>query len=126
MKIKISDLIGVPFVEFGRNPQTGLDCYGLAIEVEKRYGKKLNDVSLEKFDRSKVQKTLPKINVKKTTVVEEGNILEFYEKNGGRLHIGILLGKDIFIHATENQGVRISSLKASMQYLSLVNIYEVI
>ena len=54
--IDVSDLIGVPFVEFGRDKENGLDCYGLAIEVEKRLGKDLKDVVLEKFNREKVEK----------------------------------------------------------------------
>ena len=63
--IDVSDLIGVPFVEFGRDKENGLDCYGLAIEVEKRLGKDLKDVVLEKFNREKVEKTVPTLNVKK-------------------------------------------------------------
>ncbi len=126
MGIEISDLIGVPFVEFGRNPKTGLDCYGLVIEIERRYGKKLNDVVPEKFDREKLQKTLPKINVRKTEKIEEGSILEFYGKRDNRLHVAVSLGGNIFIQSTENQGVRISSLESAGQYLTLKNIYEVI
>lgn len=126
MKIDFSDLIGIPFLEFGRNPKTGLDCYGLAIEVERRYGKVLNDVALEKFDRQKVQQSLPKINVRKTGAIEEACILEFYGKKDSRLHIGIAITKDLFIQATENQGVRISSIKTASQYLTLANVYKVI
>lgn len=126
MGIEISDLIGVPFVEFGRNPKTGLDCYGLVIEIERRYGKKLNDVVPEKFDSEKLQRTLPKINVRKTEKIEEGSILEFYGKRDNRLHVAVSLGGNIFIQSTENQGVRISSLESAGQYLTLKNIYEVI
>ena len=126
MKIDFSDLIRIPFLTFGRNPKTGLDCYGLAIEVERRYGKVLNDVALEKFDRQKVQQSLPKINVRKTGAIEEACILEFYGKKDRRLHIGIAITKDLFIQATENQGVRISSIKTASQYLTLANVYKVI
>lgn len=126
MRIEISDLIGVPFVEFGRNPKTGLDCYGLVIEVERRYGKKLNDVVPEKFDREKLQRTLPEINVRKTETIEEGSILEFYGKRDNRLHVAVSLGGGLFIQSTENQGVRISSLGTAEQYLTLANIYKVI
>ena len=122
----IADLIGVPFVEFGRNPKTGLDCYGLAIEVCRRYGKKLNDVVLERFDRGKVKKTLPQLNVKKTDTIKDCCILEFYGIQDNRLHVGIALDKKTFIHATESQGVRISSLSFAQNYLKLDSIYEVI
>lgn len=124
--INVTDLIGIPFVEFGRDKNKGFDCYGLAIEVERRFGKKLNDVVLEKFDRAKVKKTLPEINVKKTEKIKEGAILEFYGINDSRLHIGVALGSDIFIHSTENQGVRISSVKNTKTYMKLANVYEVL
>lgn len=123
--IRIDDLIGVPFVEFGRDPKKGLDCYGLVIEVERRFGKKLNDVSLEKFDAEKLKRTLPEINVRKTETIKPGVILEFYGRQDNRLHVGVALGGDIFIQSTENQGVRISSIKTAKMYLRLANIYEV-
>lgn len=126
--IDIADLIGVPFVEFGRDVKNGLDCYGLAIEVEKRLGKTLKDVVLEKFDRAKVEKTAPTLNVKKLRLdqISEGVILEFYGLQDKRLHVAVALDKNIFIHATENQGVRISSFASSKSYLKLANVYEVI
>ena len=126
--IDIADLIGVPFVEFGRDIKNGLDCYGLAIEVEKRLGKTLKDVALEKFDREKVEQTAPNLNVKKLRLdeISEGVILEFYGLQDKRLHIAVALDKKTFIHATENQGVRISSFASSRTYLKLANVYEVI
>ncbi len=126
--IDVADLIGVPFVEFGRDIKNGLDCYGLAIEVEKRLGKTLKDVVLEKFDRAKVERTAPTLNVKKLRLdeISEGVILEFYGLHDKRLHVAVALDKNTFIHATENQGVRISSFASSRTYLKLANVYEVI
>ena len=126
--IDVADLIGVPFVEFGRDIKNGLDCYGLAIEVERRLGKTLKDVALEKFDREKVERTAPTLNVKKLRLdeISEGVILEFYGLQDKRLHIAVALDKKTFIHATENQGVRISSFASSRTYLKLANVYEVI
>lgn len=126
--IDVADLIGVPFVEFGRDIKNGLDCYGLAIEVERRLGKALKDVALEKFDREKVERTAPNLNVKKLRLdeISEGVILEFYGLQDKRLHIAVALDKKTFIHATENQGVRISSFASSITYLKLANVYEVI
>lgn len=123
--IEVADLIGVPFVEFGRDCKKGLDCYGLAIEVERRLGKKLKDVVLEKFDHEKVVKTLPGLNVHKIDNIKEGAILEFYGKKDKRLHVAVALDSRTFIHATENQGVRISSLATCESFLTLANVYEV-
>ena len=36
--IDYSDLIGVPFKNRGRDKNTGLDCYGLVMEVYKKIG----------------------------------------------------------------------------------------
>jgi cell wall-associated NlpC family hydrolase len=123
--VYFADLIGVPFVEFGRDTEKGLDCYGLCIEVLKRQGIHLNDVVLEKFDREKVVKYLPKLNVKKTDKIKENAILEFYEKGTNRLHVAIALNEKLFLHATENQGVRISNIETARHYMTLTNIYEV-
>ena len=34
------DLIGVPYVEDGRDPGTGLDCYGLVLVIAERIGRR--------------------------------------------------------------------------------------
>mgnify|MGYP003521806985 CR=1 FL=1 len=57
---------------------------------------------------------------------ENNIILEFYGLQDRRLHVAVALDKNTFIHATENQGVRISSFASSKTYLKLANIYEVI
>lgn len=43
MVIHINDLIGVPFRDGGRNISTGLDCWGLVMEVYARLGIKVPD-----------------------------------------------------------------------------------
>lgn len=124
--IDVSDLIGVPFVEFGRDAKKGLDCYGLCIECAKRDGKILKDVVLEKFDKNKVQNTIPYLNVKKTDCIKEGCILEYYGKTDGRLHVAYALSGKLFVQATETQGVRISSVDSAKLYLNLNGVYEVV
>ncbi len=122
----VADLIGVPFLEFGRNPEIGLDCYGLCIECARRNGKILKDVALQKFDKNKVQNTIPELNVKKTDCIKEGCILEFYGKSDGRLHVAYALDAKKFIQATETQGVRISTVDSAKMYLNLAAVYEVV
>lgn len=36
--VKVGDLIGVPFIDRGRDPATGLDCWGLFSIVMARFG----------------------------------------------------------------------------------------
>lgn len=124
--IDVSDLIGIPFKQFGRNKH-GYDCYGLSMEVLKRYGKTLKDVQLNHFLTIKGEEIeyIPLLNIKEVNELKEGLLLEFIGKNNA-LHVGVSIGKDLFIHATENQGVRISSLSSCKNYMTLQKMYEVI
>ena len=63
--INYTDLIGTPFVNEGRDPKKGLDCYGLVMEVFGRYGIKLPEYTANYDDAAKIdaiirqQKTNP-------------------------------------------------------------------
>lgn len=117
--IDVSDLIGIPYKEHGRT-HSGLDCYGLAIEVEKRFGKNLNDVFYDNHAQELSQKWAPLLNVKQTDFVKAGSLIEIHVC--GTLHIAVALNNTIMIHATTNQGVRISKIAA----YNVAAIYEVI
>lgn len=121
--IEVSDLIGTPFKMFGRTKE-GLDCYGLVIEVEKRFGKIIPDFMFDCKEFQRVENSIPHINVKKSDYIAEGMILQFRTFDG-RLHVGVALDKKTFIHATETQGVRISSIASSKSYMKLLSQYEV-
>lgn len=45
----VEDLIGVPFVNGGRNVAEGLDCWGLVMEVFRRYGQTIPDFTVDAF-----------------------------------------------------------------------------
>ena len=45
----IRDLVGVPFVNGGRNVAEGLDCWGLVMEVFRQYGITLPDFTIDTF-----------------------------------------------------------------------------
>lgn len=116
--IDVSDLIGIPYKDGGRD-KTGYDCYGLCIEVEKRLGRTLEDVIYENHDEALANKYVPTLNLHKTDFIKEGALLEM-ERNG-ELHIAVALDERTMIHATTNQGVKISPVYTKM----LRNIYEV-
>lgn len=117
--IDVSDLIGVPYLDNGRTLK-GLDCYGLAIEVEKRLGKTLQDAVYENHDKELSEIWAPLLNVHSTDIIKEGTILEIHV--GNTLHIAVALNEREMIHATTNQGVRISRIAA----YKIAGMYEVI
>ena len=116
--IDVSDLIGIPYRDGGRD-HNGYDCYGLCIEVEKRLGRRLDDVVYENHDQALAQKFAPTLNLNKTDFIKEGALLEM--EKAGELHIAVALDERTMIHATTNQGVKISPIYTKM----LRNIYEV-
>lgn len=103
------DLIGIPYKFNGRD-KTGLDCYGLAIEVEKRYGKNLHDVVYDNHNIELSEKNTPLLNLRKTDFIKAGTLLEIHFNN--ELHIGVAINSKEFIHATYNHGVKISPINA--------------
>lgn len=116
--LKIDDLIGVPYKDNGRTLD-GLDCYGLAIEVEKRLGKNLRDVVYNDNDILLSQIYAPLLNIKKTNEYKLGNILEMTLLD--RLHIGVCLSDRTFIHAT-SKGVRVTRIGV----IPIKSVYEVV
>jgi len=47
--VDINTLVGVPFVNEGRSPVLGMDCWGLTMEVFKRFGIELPDFTVDAF-----------------------------------------------------------------------------
>lgn len=117
LTLDVSDLIGIPYKINGRS-KAGYDCYGLAIEVERRLGKKLLDI-LEIDNSLLCQEFYSTLNVKKTDIIIIGTLIE--TRLNGELHIGVALDNERFIHATYNQGVRISCIR----YYPVIGLYEV-
>lgn len=118
-ELKVLDLIGVPYKANGRD-LTGLDCYGLVIEVEKRLGKNLIDVWYDNHNIELVDEYAPLLNIRETNSIYRGVILEMHTEGG--LHLGVALDSKTMIHATINQGVRISRIG----YWTVIKKYEVI
>lgn len=104
MTINISDLIGVPYKDHGRD-NNGMDCYGLAIEVMRRYGYKLNDVVYENHNIELADRNVPTLNITPIDQAREGALLEM--QYNGELHIGVCISKREFIHMTRT-GCRIN------------------
>ena len=106
MTININDLIGVPYKDHGRSLD-GMDCYGLAIEVMRRYGYKLDDVIYEDHSLELADENAPTLNVTPIDQPREGALIEMQYNN--ELHIGVCINKKEFIHMTRT-GCRINHI----------------
>ena len=113
MKVNVDDLIGVRFTSHGRNSSEGFDCYGLAIEVCKRYGHELKDLWYERACpetfMNNADEVIHKHCVEETNELEEGNCIVFFDTDGNMVHIGVMLDEEHFIHADVG-GVRVAEL----------------
>lgn len=109
-----ADLIGVPFVNRGREVATGLDCYGLAMEVFKRQGIELPEFWISCEDASRINETVEaeKANGRWARIGRPEApciiVLRFnrFEWN----HVGVYIGAGKFIHTARKTGVRIERL----------------
>lgn len=104
--IRIDDLIGVPYKDHGRD-LNGFDCYGLAIEVERRFGFNLKDVVYDDHALELSAENRPLLNVVEIDKPRAGAIIEM--KYGDELHIGVCLNSHEFIHMTRS-GCRINQI----------------
>lgn len=113
--IEIDDLLGVPFKMHGRT-LAGFDCYGLAIEVSRRFGHRLVDMFYDYNATNNLQDLNDNTynitqgsGLVKTDIPEMGDILLFFDNKNRTTHIGVYLSNDNFIHC-DADGVRVTKL----------------
>lgn len=130
--------IGIPYKCGGRDISSGLDCYGLVVEV---YKKELA-ITLPKYDlitpenRAECSDSLLRTELyskclKKESVedIEEFDILLFNSK-GRPLHIAIAINDSLMIHSDELVGSVIEDYRSNKwkkrlyQIISLKSLYE--
>ena len=111
--LDITDLLGVRFTSHGRSINEGFDCYGLAIEVERRLGHELKDLWYEKAeDRIFTENADSMILAHSVTETKKyilGDLIIFSDSNGNMVHIGVMLDEENFIHA-ELGGVKVTNI----------------
>ena len=118
MEFKVWQLLGIPFVWGGRDPTTGLDCYGLVKEWYKRvHGIELEDVETYEgpFPDADpfASRQTPGAWQEVTDGFEFGDVLVFGPGNGqeGTVHCGVLLARGKVLHTAECHGVIVSPLR---------------
>ena len=118
--LEFSDLIGIPFVDGGRDPKSGLDCWGLVLEVFRRANKALPDYRIGCHD----------IDAIGTAVAGEQMLGRWRHWNAHDApspsvvairfnspliinHTGVYIGGRKFLHTREATGVCVESIDSA-------------
>lgn len=121
-EIKYDDLLSVPFKKGGRGTD-GMDCYGLCIEMCRRCGKTLPDFATDGAVNSGndgERRGEFSQFVRQTSDAKVHGLVEYLNQDN-EIHIGFILDRQTYIHATTG-GVRVTPLLA----LKNPKFYEVI
>lgn len=123
----INDLIGVPFKDSGRSID-GFDCYGLAMEVFKRYGitipefhaccedfTKIDGIIAEQRARWK-RVELPDLPVPCLVVIKFNHPVLCN-------HTGVYIGEGRFIHIRQKIGVNIDMIDSPVWHKKIEGFY---
>ena len=102
--IDYEDLIGIPFINHGRDRNVGFDCYGLVMEVYRRFGIELPEFTADWDDEDKINRIVQRLPVPCLVALRMGT------PPGIVNHTGVYLGNGKFIHTRAKIGVCISRI----------------
>lgn len=126
-RININDLIGASFADGGRGPHA-FDCWGLALEVFRRYGAtKLPDYRICCHDSERIN-TYMRIEeplsfvkvaepVEPCVVVIRFNTVQFIN------HAGVYIGNGKMIHTREKTGAAVERIDSTMWRRRIAGFY---
>lgn len=128
MTCNFRDLIGLPFIDGGRDPSIGLDCWGLIMEVTRRMGIELPDYHIQCFDAESIISQVKKDRNKwtKVTAPSKGCIVgmarsvEFPDSIN---HFGVCINSNTFLHSVEKAGVVSTRVNNSLFKKSIKGYY---
>lgn len=114
----LHDLIGVPFVDGGRDRKTGYDCWGLSCEVFRRYGIELPDFKVGCMEASRIDATIGRNRRfwrKCDPIDPPAPSLVVIRFNSPLCcnHTGVYIGGRRFIHARTKIGVNIDRIDSA-------------
>lgn len=132
MYIKFDDLIGIPFVGLGRDPKKGLDCYGLTMEVFRRYGYEIPEYTEDTWEDANATNNFYKNSVVKWEEVKDLKTLQppiliafsFGIKKGIVNHSGVYIGNGKFIHTRQKVGCCIEKIDSLAWKNIIVGFYQ--
>jgi len=114
-KLDFSDLIGKPFSDLGRGPDS-YDCWGLVREAGNRLGIEIPDYGdIHYWKREEIKGCIgqkAKFDFVETKEPMVGDIVVFKEGGFGELHFGILIDDHNVLHAGPEIGVRKNSINS--------------
>lgn len=132
-EIQYADLIGVPFKNQGRDVKSGLDCYGLVVEIYRRCGKEIGEYYSDCSDKARINAILRReVATMKWRRLAEGEALpvpclvalRFNSPPGVVNHTGVYIGNGRFIHTREKIGCCVDNIKSIAWQKQIEGIYE--
>ena len=119
MDSKVRDLIGTRFINGGRDVKKGLDCWGLVIEVYKRYGFKCPDFRVDAFafqaidalaNKEKGQRLWEEVHSPRDNDAPLAVLMRMHPRY--ITHAGVFLGSNRIIHTTKGTDTIMSRVDA--------------
>jgi len=114
---ELGDLIGRPFVHSGRDVDTGMDCWGLVMEVFRRYGVAVPDFVVDSFAFRVINQLAGKEVGKRTweevyspTDKDVPLVVLMRMHPVYITHAGVYVGNKRIIHTMKNSGVVVSKV----------------
>ena len=100
------DLVGIPFVDGGRDPATGLDCWGIVMSAMLKLGKEVPDFKISCWSVQDIAGAfaIAVRDFEKAEGPEEGTIVAMAqdpEYPDTVQHFGICIGAGRFLHAMQ-------------------------
>lgn len=122
--LAVDDLLGLPYVEGGRLPGPGTDCFGLVVECCRRAGRPIPDpfISAEQPTDAR-QWILERLSGWQRCEVPEAGCVVELRSHDQPAHMGYLLNSVEFVHTLAKTGVVISQIDRDPWKYRVVGIY---
>jgi cell wall-associated NlpC family hydrolase len=127
----LRDLIGIPFVDGGRDPVEGLDCWGLLILAAKHFGYDVPDFDISCFDAPGINEIYKSetdtVRWRQRRELQPGYVIAMalsQRMPDAIQHFGIYIGEGKFLHTVRKAGSCLSSIDAPLWKNKIKGYYE--